>query len=241
MGVMAANLQRNLVRAMQLGEARMRAAEQRVQMRKKKMIKAVSAELSAATEHIASNYLNLKGYCAAKRATLISQVAGHKISSIGDLLLTVAYISKVSPKKERGMAMGNGKITQLFSGKKIKMKNVISRVNGLTNEYTRLAAQVRTRWPFGMGKYLLDQADKAMQNKGVLEVKSISGRSGKFVFINANSVGLSSEVAAFKKLAVRITKYSAALVQLTQKVSKKPIKTLQAKKVTVKPPEWQGD
>merc|ERR1711881_569409 len=199
------------------------------------MIKAVSAELSAATErmadnvfrtmkgrcqHIASNYLNLKGYCAAKRATLIS---------------------KVSPKKERGMAMGNGKITQLFSGKKIKMKNVISRVNGLTNEYTRLAAQVRTRWPFGMGKYLLDQADKAMQNKGVLEVKSISGRSGKFVFINANSVGLSSEVAAFKKLAVRITKYSAALVQLTQKVSKKPIKTLQAKKVTVKPPEWQGD
>jgi len=253
---MAANLQRNLVRAMQLGEARMRAAEQRVQMRKKKMIKAVSAELSAATErmadnvfrtmkgrrqHIASNYLNLKGYCAAKRATLISQVAGHKISSIGDLLLTVAYISKVSPKKERGMAMGNGKITQLFSGKKIKMKNVISRVNGLTNEYTRLAAQVRTRWPFGMGKYLLDQADKAMQNKGVLEVKSISGRSGKFVFINANSVGLSSEVAAFKKLAVRITKYSSALVQLTQKVSKKPIKTLQAKKITVKPPEWQGD
>merc|ERR1711964_197097 len=59
---------------------------------------------------------------------------------------------------------------------------------------------------------------KAMQNKGVLEVKSISGRSGKFVFINANSVGLSSEVAAFKKLAVRITKYSYALVQLTQKV-----------------------
>jgi len=256
---MQSNLQRSLTRAVQLGEAKMKATEDRINAKRKKMKKDVSSTLAASCERmadsvyaalnpkrrkIASNYLNLKGYASAARDAIFDKVKPHRRSmqSIGDLLLTVAYMSKIRPKPSPGLAMGNPKITQLFSGKKIKMKNTVSKINGLVDEYTQLMVQVRARWPFGIGKYFLNQVDRSMMGKGILEVSSIGNKPGKHVFINAHAVGLSATVADFKKISTPMKTYSAALVALTKKASKyKKSHAVHTVKDQMKAPEWNGN
>jgi hypothetical protein len=163
------------------------------------------------------------------------------MQSIGDLLISIAYMSRVRPAPSPGLAMGNPKIQQLFSAKKIKMKNVVSKINGLVNEYTQLMVQVRARWPFGIGKYFLNQVDASMMGKGILEVAKTRSNGGKMVFINAHSVGLSASVRAFKKIATPIKAYSAALVALTKNPVHKSAKSATTKKkFYVKGKEWNG-
>merc|ERR1712146_858285 len=66
----------------------------------------------------------------------------------------------------------------------------VAAINGLVNEYSTSCAQVRARWPMGLGKYLLDKLEVSMLGKGVLQVDKVPGKAGNFVYMNGRSVGL---------------------------------------------------
>jgi len=118
------------------------------------------------------------------------------------------------------------------------VKNVVSSINYLVDDYTRTLTQVQQRWPMGLGKYLLAKVEANMQKQGILEVDRVSGKTGNYVFVNAQAVGLSSKLSDFAGLAVRMTKYQSTLAAMANAVSGK------AKKSTrkfMKLPEWQGN
>jgi len=131
------------------------------------------------------------------------------------------------------------KIPMIFSAKKITVKNPVTKINWLVDEYIKLLNEVQQRWPIGLGKYLLSKVEGNMQTRGILEVDRVAGKAGNFVFINAHSVGLSSKLSDFEGLAVRMTRYQSTLAKLTGKLTQKHAKT--KKKVLVKPPEWEGN
>merc|ERR1711964_390655 len=167
-------------------------------------------------QKIADNYLSLKAYAVA--------VADKVTDYVG---------------KAEGLGLGGSKIPALFSGKSVKVSNAVSKINGLVNEYTQSVAQVRARWPLGLGKYLVDKLEISMMAKGVLEVDKIQGKRGNFVFVNGRSVGLSNKLTDFSTLASRMTTYEGTLAKLTAKLSTK-IKSHSKKKFFAKPPEWNG-
>merc|ERR1711924_567544 len=82
-------------------------------------------------------------------------------------------------------------------------------INGLVNEFTESAVQVRNRWPMGLGKYLMDKLEISMSDKGVLQVDKVEGKSGNFVFLNGRSVGLSNKMSDFSTLAAKMTMYES--------------------------------
>merc|ERR1711959_814455 len=181
-------------------------------------------------QKIADNYLSLKAYAttgADKITDYLAKGKGRNLSSVGDLLSTVASLSSVKAQKATGEGFGSKTIPLLFSGKVVKIKGAVSKINGLVNEYVKTIAQVRARWPMGLGKYLIAK----------LEVDKLSGKAGNYVFINGRAVGLSSKLSDLASLAVRMTNYEATLAKLTGKLSQKK----KVGKVSVKPPQWQGN
>merc|ERR1712028_155209 len=191
-------------------------------------------------QKIADNYLSLKAYAvssADKIADYRTAGKGRGLSSIGDLLQTVAAIGAVKAPAAEGAGMGASELRNIFSGKEIKVPNAVAKINGLVNEFTNSAKQVRERWPMGLGKYLLAKAEESMMGKGVLQVDKVEGKSGNFVFLNGRSVGLSNKMSLFATLAARMSIYESVLAKLTAKV------TAPRKEGTsfVKPPEWSGN
>merc|ERR1711898_33213 len=137
-------------------------------------------------------------------------------------------------------AWANNKILPpVFSGKNIKVKGAVAKINGLVNEYATSAAQVRARWPMGLGKYLLDKLQVSMEGKGVLQVDKVSGKAGNFVYVNGRSVGLSNKLSDFAALASRMSVYEAVLAKLTSRLTVGP--KSKPKAFSAKPPEWQGN
>merc|ERR1712146_330395 len=98
---------------------------------------------------------------------------GRNLSSLGDLLVSIAALSAV------------------------KVDDSVNKINGLANEYTGVAAAVRARWSMGLGKYLLMKAEQSMLGKGVLQVDKLSDKTGNFVFVNGHAVGLSNKLNDF--------------------------------------------
>merc|ERR1711977_78892 len=191
-------------------------------------------------QKIADNYLSLKAYSATAADKISDYVAkgkGRGLGSIGDLLKTVGSRANVKVGKAEGVGAGASSIPLIFSSKYVKVSNPVNKINWLVDEYIKLLAEVQQRWPMGLGKYLLSKVEGNMQKAGVLEVDRISGKAGNFVFINAHSVGLSSKLSDFEKLAVRMTHYQSTLAKMTGKLAQKH-KKMRAKLV-VKPPEWQ--
>merc|ERR1711896_67829 len=146
---------------------------------------------------------------------------GRNLSSIGDLLKTVAGLSDVKVTASTGEGMGSGHLTSIFSRKEVKVDDSVSKINGLVNEYVATVGQVKMRWPLGLGKYLISKLEVAMQGPGALEVDKVSDKAGNYVFINGRAVGLSSKLSDFASLAVRMTNYEATLAKLTGKLSQK--------------------
>merc|ERR1712167_131295 len=122
---------------------------------------------------------------------------GRNLSSLGDLLMSVATLAPI------------------FGGKNVKVTKSVSKINGLVNEYVNVITQVRRRWPMGLGKYLLMKTEQSMQNKGVLQVDKVANRSGNWVFVNGRAVGLSNKLADFEGLAVHMARYESTLAKLT--------------------------
>merc|ERR1712093_408617 len=252
---MEADLNKSIVRAIAIGEARAKAVEQRINENLKKTKRYLQTELSEGIDRaadnvfkivngkrqkIADNYLSLKAYAVASADLVIDYRKkgknGRNLSYVGDLLQTVASLGAVKPPKAEGLGMGGKTIPSIFTGKNIKVGGQVAAINGLVNEYSTSCAQVRARWPMGLGKYLLDKLEQSMLAKGVLQVDKVPGKAGNFVYMNGRSVGLSNKLNDFAKLASRMSVYESVLAKLTAKLSvpHKPAKFF------AKPPEWQG-
>merc|ERR1712057_62 len=211
---MEADLNKSIVRAIAIGEARAKAVEQRINENLKKTKRYLQTELSEGIDRAADNVFKIVN---GKR----QKIADNYLSPIGDLLQTVAALGAVKPPKAEGLGFGGDKVPTIFTGKTIKVSNAVAAINGLVNEYSTSCAQVRARWPMGLGKYLLDK---------------LQGKAGNFVYMNGRSVGLSNKLNDFAKLASRMSVYESVLAKLTAKLSvpHKPAKFY------AKPPEWQG-
>merc|ERR1711862_868818 len=95
-------------------------------------------------------------------------------SSVGDLLTTVGALSKVKVKKASGLGYGASKFPQIFSGRVIKVKKAVAKINNLVSEYMSVLKQVRERYPMGLGNYLMAKLETSMQGTGALEVDKIA-------------------------------------------------------------------
>merc|ERR1711881_706510 len=254
-GAMEADLNKSIVRANATGEARAKAVEQRLNEHLKKTKRYLQTELSEGIDRaadnvfkivngkrqkVADNYLSLKAYAVASADKVVDYRKkgknGRNLSSIGDLLQTVAALGAVKPPKAEGLGFGGTKVPTIFTGKHIKVSSAVAAINGLVNEYSTSCAQVRARWPMGLGKYLLDKLEVSMLEKGVLQVDKVQGKAGNFVYMNGRSVGLSNKLNDFAKLASRMSIYESVLAKLTAKLSPPTKKA----KFYAKPPEWQG-
>merc|ERR1712057_43987 len=230
------DLSKAIARSIQMGEARAKAVEARAMANK------VYQTVQGNRQKIADNYLSLKAYAATAGDKIQDYVAkgkGRGLGSIGDLLKTVGSRVNVKVGNDEGVGAGATKIPMVFSAKTITVKNPVTKINWLVDEYIKLLSEVQQRWPIGLGKYLLTKVEANMQKRGILEVDRVAGKAGNFVFVNAHSVGLSSKLSDFEGLAVRMTRYQTTLAKMTGKMARKHAK--RAKKVFVKPPEWEGN
>merc|ERR1711970_531744 len=251
------DLNKRIVRAIQIGEAKARRVANRARVNLAATKKALLIEISERVEAtadklfktiqgnhktIADNYLSLKAYAVTASDKLTEYVIKGKsknLSSLGDLLTNIASLSHVKPQKAEGISPSD-ELPEIFSGGTVKVDASVSKINGLVNEFTTTANSCRQRWPMGLGKYLLLKLEASMAKKGVLQVDKVEGHSGNFVFVNGHAVGLSNKLNDFEGLAVRMGHYEATLAKLTASLTGKAHKA-EPHQVFAKAPEWEGD
>merc|ERR1711988_687827 len=251
-----ADLNKKIVRSIEMGEARGVAIMERARASLKRVKSAMLVEVSERVERtgdklfrliqgnhkkIADNYLSLKAYaatCADKLKEYVAKGKGRNLSSLGDLLNSVTALSPVRAGKAEGLGAGASELKPIFGGRVIKVPNAPSKINALVDEYMGVVTAVRRRWPMGIGKYLLMKTESSMQGKGVLQVDKVANKAGNWVFVNGRAVGLSSKLNDFETLAVHMGQYEATLAKMTSKMA-----VTKTKKSIgyVKPPEWRGD
>jgi len=258
---MGLDMNKRIVKAIQRGEAKAKKVAENAMANLKGMKKAMLIEVTERVENaadnifktvqanhqkLADNYLSLKAYAVAasdKVQDYVSKGKGKNLSSLGDVLSTVAALADIKEPKAESIGMGGSSLPAIFTGDNIKVDDSVSKINGLVNEYTTTTNSVRQRWSMGLGKYLLQKLEESMQAKGVLQVDKVSQKSGNFVFLNGHAVGLSNKLNDFESLAVRMNAYEATLAKLTASLSGKvhhPAKAAK-KMVYAKGPEWQGN
>jgi len=254
---MGIDLNKAVVRAIAIGEAKANAVADRAAKALKSASTTLKNEIATTVERaadqvfqtvngnrqkIADNYLSLKAYCVAAKYkwTGYRRKSKQALVSIGDLCVTLGRMSQIVPAASTGIGMGSRKIRTPFSAKKLSGKGAVKRINGLVDEYYKTVVQVRNRWPFGIGKYLLSRLETSMQKKGCLEVAKV-GRA-QSVFINARAVGLSNRLSDFRGLSVNMRSYEGTLAKLTSRLAAKKKKAVLLQKPTmVKGKEWQGN
>merc|ERR1712159_507238 len=239
--VMVDDLEKNIARAIQLGEARQKQVLETAMANIATEKKALLTTIGEAVENMADNVFATVDSNRQKIAdNYLSKGKGRNLSSLGDLLKSIGALKDVKALAAKGVGFGGKTIELPFSGSVVKADDSVSKVNGLVNEYLGMMTGVKARWPLGLGKYLIAKLEVAMQGTGALEVDKISDKAGNFVFINAHAVGLSSKLSDFETLAVRMTHYEKMLSTMTAKL---PATKLAGKGYLVKvaPPQWQGD
>merc|ERR1711937_241459 len=254
---MFSDLNKGLTRAIQLGEAKAKKAQEEAEANIASTKRSLQSTIAVQTEFmadnvfkllngkrqkIADNYLSLKAYAAVAKDKVTDYLAkggkNRNLSSVGDLLTTVGALSKVKVKATKGLGFGAKKIPSIFSGKKIAVKGSVSKINGLVTEYMKVLSEVRNRFPVGLGNYLMAKLETSMQGTGALEVDKVQDRAGNYVFVNGHAVGLSSKLHDFATLAVHMAHYEKALAQLTGKLAHH---MAAGKSIRVAPPQWQGN
>merc|ERR1712100_558387 len=253
---MGDDMQKKIVQAVQLGEAKAKAvasqARQNLDSTTQSMLVQITntvekyADMAFKTiqgdhQKIADNYLSLKAYAVTANDKLSDYTAkgkGENLSSLGDLLISVASLSDVKPQKAEGLSASSS-LPGIFTSDKVKVDNKVTKINGMVNEFVDVSNQVRMRWPMGLGKYLLLKLEASMSGKGVLQVDKIDEKEGNFVFLNGHSVGLSNKLNDFEDLAVSMGSYEKTLAKLTAELSGRTKKVL-TKRAMASPPEWDG-
>jgi len=259
---MEKDLHKAITRAIQIGEAKAKAVQERALINANVVKRALSGEIADRVEKmaddvfravlenrgkIADNYLALKAYCGSAADKIIDYTTkgqGRALFSLGDLLTLVASLSTSKTKPQEGVGAGGEKVFALFNGDSVKVETSFTKANGLVNEWSKAISMIRTRWQYGLGKYLLTKISFAMQNEGLLSVGNIPNKNGQYVFINAHAIGLSNRLSALDKLASRAKDYQAFLAHLNAKLPKK--KSTPAKKQYYvnqdgMNTEWKGD
>merc|ERR1712057_85620 len=186
--------------------------------RTERMADNVFRSMNKDRQAIANNYLSVKGYCGTAMHAIVKfqqGKGGRSLSSIGDFLQQVAFVSKLRTKKARGPANGAKSVTLPFSGKKIKGLNSVNKINGLVAEYSKIYSVVQMRYTMGIGKYLLGKLAVSMQKK--------AGQAGRHVSVDGKTLGLSSQVGAFTSLSVKLKDYTNTLARMSAKLPKKSI------------------
>merc|ERR1712070_550222 len=252
-----ADLNKAIVKAVQLGEAKAKEVEDRATENAESMKRALTIEISQQVERmadtvlktvldgrgtIANNYLSVKGYAGAASDTIMDYVQkghGKGLSAIGDLLQAIAAVSKVKTKGAEGVSAGLGEIVPPFGGSPIPEVKDITKVNGLVDEYTKTFATVRMGYQWGIGKYLLEKFAESMMKEGVLTIGKKSGSAGQWVYINGKALGLSSRMGEFEAVGCRLAAYQGFLSKLAAKLPKK--KAAAVERLSVPPPEWPGN
>merc|ERR1719199_1392377 len=138
---MNADLNKKLVRSIQMGEARAKKAADRAREHLASTKRSVLIEISERVERtadklfktiqgnhkkIADNYLSLKAYaatCADKLKEYVAKGKGRNLSSLGDLLNSVTALAPVRAGKAEGIGAGGNKLQPIFGGKSIKVDN----------------------------------------------------------------------------------------------------------------------
>merc|ERR1711966_626445 len=256
---MGQDMQKAISRAIMIGEAKARRVADRARGNLAREKRAMLVEISERVENaadnlfktiqgshkqIADNYLSLKAYAVTagdKLKEYVIKGKGKNLSSLGDLLSTVAGLSHVKAVKAEGVGAGASKIPAIFTAKNIKVDNSVNKINGLVNEYSGVTNAVRARWPMGLGKYLLLKLEESMLGKGALQVDKVSNHAGNFVFLNGRAVGLSNKLNDFESLAVRMGHYEATLAKLTASLAGRKHSPAGKKPFAVSPPEWPGN
>merc|ERR1711966_479542 len=251
--VMNNDLNKAIVRAISLGEAKAKSVLEHSTSNIDSVQRALSQEIAEQVEamadnvvktvrsnraKIAQNFLSVKGYTAAAKGSIEGMIqkgglSKGALSSIGDFLYAVSIVSDVKTKPSEGIAAGSGAIAAPFSGDLIPEVPEINKVNGLVDEYMNIYSQCQMRWPYGLGKYLLEKLSHSMTKDGVLTVGAKEGKDGQFVYMSAKSVGLSSKMALFSDIGARVHHYQDAPAKLPKKAIVQPL--------SVPPPEWQGN
>lgn len=258
--LMGHDMNKAITNAIQIGEARMTEVQNQAiadtDKEKKRLMNTIGEQVEAMADsvfatvnnnrqQIADNYVSLKAYAVSASGDLEEyqkQKGTRNLAAIGDFLKTTGSRGDIPTGVAEGVGAGADTLAAPFSGKTQKVANPVNKINFMVNEYVGILSECKTRWPLGLGKYLLTRIDENMQKKGILEVDKISGKPGNYVFINAHSVGLSSKLSDFEKLAVKMSTYQGILKQLTAKAVKIAKKGgAMVKPVMMKPPEWQGD
>lgn len=248
-----------IVHAIQVGEARAKQVEEagisNIENAKKALLSTISqsvenmadnvfASVQGNRQKIADNYLGLKAYAVASADLLEDYLEeGHarNLLSIGDLLTTVHAAAAAETPEAAGEGFGSGTIEPLFSGKAVTVDGSVSKMNGLVNEYIQILGEVKTRYPMGLGAYLMSKLEMSMQNEGALEVDDVEGKNGKFVYINSDTVGLSSKLSDFQGLAVTMSAYESELTKLTGAVAAQTAQNAANHEIIPLKSEWQGD
>merc|ERR1711934_1331642 len=256
---MGQDMQKAISRAIMIGEAKARRVADRARGNLAREKRAMLVEISERVENaadnlfktiqgshkqIADNYLSLKAYAVTagdKLKEYVIKSKGKNLSSLRDLLSTVAGLSHVKAVKAEGVGAGASKVPAIFTAKNIKVDNSVNKINGLVNEYSGVTNAVRARWPMGLGKYLLLKLEESMLGKGALQVDKVSNHAGNFVFLNGRAVGLSNKLNDFESLAVRMGHYEATLAKLTASLAGKKHSPAGKKPFAVSPPEWPGN
>merc|ERR1712167_259261 len=223
---MFSDLNKGLTRAIQLGEAKAKKAQEEAEANIASTKRSLQSTIAVQTEFMADNVFKLLN---GKR----QKIADNYLS-----LKAYAAVAKVKVKATKGLGFGAKKIPSIFSGKKIKVKGSVSKINGLVTEYMKVLSQVRNRFPVGLGNYLMAKLETSMQGTGALEVDKVQDRAGNYVFINGHAVGLSSKLRDLATLAVHMAHYEKALAQLTGKLAHHKAA---GKSIRVAPPQWQGN
>merc|ERR1711881_750504 len=134
---MFSDLNKGLTRAIQLGEAKAKKAQEEAEANIASTKRSLQSTIAVQTEFmadnvfkllngkrqkIADNYLSLKAYAAVAKDKVEDYLAkggkNRNLSSVGDLLTTVGALSKVKVKATKGLGFGAKKIPSIFSGKK---------------------------------------------------------------------------------------------------------------------------
>jgi len=254
---------KRIIKAIQEGETRAKNVANRARVNLRGMKKSMLIEISERVEatadklfesiqknhhQLADNYLSLKAYAVTasdKLTEYVTKGKGKNLSSLGDLLSTMANKAHLEVPNAEGLGFGLPTIPgHIFNFKPTAVEPSLTKINGLVNEYTQTTNAVRKRWPMGLGKYLLAKLEDSMLKKGVLQVDKIHAHNGNYVFMNGHAVGLSNKLNDFETLAVRMAHYEATLAKLTAGLSGKikvPVPSGgEPKPIYVPPPEWKG-
>lgn len=253
--VMGDDLNKDIVKAIQIGEARAKEVLETSMSNINVAQRALSIEIGEQVERmadtvlktvvgdrstIANNYLSVKGYAGAAADTIMDYIQkgeGKGLSSIGDFLQAVAVTSAVKTKPSQGLTAGSGTLEAAFGGELIHEVKDITKVNGLVDEYSKIFTTVNGRWPFGLGRYLLSKLSDSMAKGGILKIGAKSGSSGQYVHVDGKALGLSHKMGEFSNIGCRLVTYQSFLTKLTSKLPK----TAVISPITVAPPEWQGN